>query len=74
MRPVQVQDEEKCRQVLSLEAQLEPLPAQSTEQYPYPVEMNLRTQIARLRSELPADASCLSNSDQQQQGLPAVVR
>jgi len=69
---VQRQVQLECRRLVELETQLEQMPTRSTEQYPYPVEMNVRTQIARLRSELPADASCLPNSDQQPQRPPAV--
>ncbi len=71
MRPVQVQDEEKCRQVLSLEAQLQQLLTKYSEQHPDAVA--LREEIGRLRSELPADGTfCSPNSDQQQQRVIAV--
>ena len=71
MRPVQVQDEEKCRQVLSLEAQLQILLTKDNEQHPDAVA--LREEIGRLRSELPADGTfCSPDSDRQQQRVIAV--
>ena len=71
LRPVQIQDEAKCRQVLALEAQLQQMLTQYTERHPQVIAT--RSDIGRLRSELPADGTfCSPNSDQQQQRPTAV--
>jgi hypothetical protein len=73
LRPVQIQDEAKCRQVLALEVQLPILLTKYTERHPHVTAF--RSTIGRLRSELPADGTfCSPNSDQQQQRVIAVQR
>jgi hypothetical protein len=54
-RPVQAQTAEQCRQIAILEAQVRAALTRYTEQYPGVIRM--RQEIARLRSELPADGT-----------------
>ena len=62
-RPVHVQTEEECRQLVELEARLQEMLTRYTEQHPQ--VRAARSEIARLRGGLPADGTFCSEQLEQ---------
>ena len=67
--PVQVQVEEECRELVALEAHLQEIKKRYTERHPEVI--GTRSEIARLRSALPADGTFCS--EQLEQRVRAAV-